>query len=154
MRGAPFTTTASVCFHNHSYWYNTFKPALVGLLSPYSYFKMDGLSELVELFQQNPLLLVLFVVLPFGLIVLFTQGNEKKTEEPEITRINNKVKLDSPKVVDMVKCADMEDMAQYKDGKLIMCRCWKSETFPYCDGSHVRHNKETGDNVGPLIIQK
>ncbi|KAJ1403772.1 hypothetical protein B484DRAFT_225131, partial [Ochromonadaceae sp. CCMP2298] len=33
-------------------------------------------------------------------------------------------------------------------------RCWKSETFPYCDGSHVKHNKETGDNLGPLIIKK
>ncbi len=24
--------------------------------------------------------------------------------------------------------------------------------FPYCDGAHAVHNKETGDNVGPLII--
>lgn len=32
------------------------------------------------------------------------------------------------------------------------CRCWKSETFPLCDGAHVAHNKETGDNVGPLIL--
>ena len=46
----------------------------------------------------------------------------------------------------------MEDMAQFKDGKLVMCRCWKSENFPYCDGSHVKHNKDCGDNCGPLII--
>lgn len=26
--------------------------------------------------------------------------------------------------------------------------------FPYCDGSHSKHNDETGDNVGPLIIKK
>jgi CDGSH-type Zn-finger protein len=40
------------------------------------------------------------------------------------------------------------------DGKCVMCRCWKSKTFPKCDGSHVAHNKATGDNVGPLIISK
>lgn len=26
--------------------------------------------------------------------------------------------------------------------------------FPYCDGAHTKHNEETGDNVGPLIIKK
>ena len=25
--------------------------------------------------------------------------------------------------------------------------------FPLCDGSHVEHNKKTGDNVGPLIVE-
>lgn len=24
--------------------------------------------------------------------------------------------------------------------------------WPYCDGSHGRHNKEHNDNVGPLVI--
>ncbi len=24
--------------------------------------------------------------------------------------------------------------------------------WPYCDGAHVKHNKDTGDNVGPLVI--
>ena len=33
-------------------------------------------------------------------------------------------------------------------------RCWKSKKFPYCDGSHAKHNSLTGDNVGPLIIKK
>ena len=36
--------------------------------------------------------------------------------------------------------------------KKVYCRCWKSETFPLCDAAHVAHNKETGDNVGPLIV--
>ena len=45
--------------------------------------------------------------------------------------------------------ADIED-----SGKKVFCRCWKSKTFPYCDGSHVAHNKETGDNLGPLIVKK
>ncbi len=26
--------------------------------------------------------------------------------------------------------------------------------FPYCDGTHAKHNQETGDNVGPLIIKR
>ncbi|CDP10801.1 unnamed protein product [Coffea canephora] len=26
--------------------------------------------------------------------------------------------------------------------------------FPLCDGSHVKHNKATGDNVGPLLVKK
>ena len=25
--------------------------------------------------------------------------------------------------------------------------------FPYCDGAHNKHNKETGDNVGPVNIK-
>ena len=33
-------------------------------------------------------------------------------------------------------------------------RCWKSKKFPYCDGSHAKHNTVTGDNVGPLIVKK
>jgi CDGSH-type Zn-finger protein len=33
-----------------------------------------------------------------------------------------------------------------------VCRCWQSDKFPYCDGTHRKHNAETGDNVGPAII--
>ena len=36
--------------------------------------------------------------------------------------------------------------------KKVYCRCWQSGTFPVCDGTHMEHNKETGDNVGPLIV--
>ena len=25
--------------------------------------------------------------------------------------------------------------------------------FPICDGSHSKHNEESGDNVGPLVIR-
>merc|ERR1712029_1100370 len=62
-------------------------------------------------------------------------------------RCNNKIKLDQPKAVDTV---DVEDLGS----KGVFCRCWKSNKFPYCDGSHNKHNAETGDNVGPLIIKK
>jgi CDGSH-type Zn-finger protein len=51
------------------------------------------------------------------------------------------------KVVDTVKTEDLGK-------KAVFCRCWRSGKFPLCDGAHAKHNAETGDNVGPLIIEK
>jgi len=62
-------------------------------------------------------------------------------------RCNDLIQMECDKVVDKV---DIEDLGN----KAVFCRCWKSKKFPYCDGSHAKHNKETGDNVGPLIIAK
>ncbi|XP_071783292.1 CDGSH iron-sulfur domain-containing protein 1 [Centroberyx gerrardi] len=61
--------------------------------------------------------------------------------------VNTSISKDSPKVVHSF---DMEDIGT----KAVYCRCWKSKKFPYCDGAHTKHNEETGDNVGPLIIKK
>jgi CDGSH-type Zn-finger protein len=61
-------------------------------------------------------------------------------------QINPGIKKDTPKVVDNI---DVEDLGN----KAVFCRCWRSKKFPYCDGSHAKHNEATGDNVGPLIIQ-
>eukprot|EP01065_Artemidia_motanka_P007049 TRINITY_DN13465_c1_g1_i1.p3 TRINITY_DN13465_c1_g1~~TRINITY_DN13465_c1_g1_i1.p3 ORF type:complete len:109 (+),score=36.74 TRINITY_DN13465_c1_g1_i1:70-396(+) len=80
-------------------------------------------------------------------------------------KVNLSVEKGSAKVVNKlpVSAADIEDMCKncpdglgFKAGgeNVVLCRCWRSKKFPYCDGSHVQHNKETGDNVGPLILHK
>merc|ERR1711879_7277 len=56
-------------------------------------------------------------------------------------KANHCIKLEESKVVDTL---DIEDMGD----KGVFCRCWKSKKFPYCDGSHNKHNQITGDNVG------
>ncbi|KAG1678258.1 hypothetical protein FOA52_013878 [Chlamydomonas sp. UWO 241] len=61
--------------------------------------------------------------------------------------INPSIRKSEEKVVDFLKVEDIK-------GKAVMCRCWKSATFPNCNGSHVAHNKATGDNVGPLIVEQ
>jgi CDGSH-type Zn-finger protein len=60
--------------------------------------------------------------------------------------INPSIRKDEEKVADFVKVTDLPP-------KAVFCRCWRSEKFPYCDGRHVAHNKETGDNVGPLVLE-
>ena len=34
--------------------------------------------------------------------------------------------------------------------KVYMCRCWKSLTFPYCDGAH---KKFMNGRIGPIEVQ-
>nr|CAG4635208.1 EOG090X0JRY [Alona affinis] len=63
------------------------------------------------------------------------------------THVNLAIKKNEAKVVDQI---DVEDIGDKK----VFCRCWRSSSFPYCDGTHAKHNKECGDNVGPLIIAK
>ncbi|XP_038651601.1 CDGSH iron-sulfur domain-containing protein 1-like isoform X2 [Scyliorhinus canicula] len=62
-------------------------------------------------------------------------------------RVNKVINKDVAQVVDSF---DIEDLGD----KTAFCRCWRSDKFPYCDGAHVKHNLETGDNVGPLILTK
>jgi len=61
--------------------------------------------------------------------------------------INKSVKKDQEKVVDSFDVEDLGDSSAF-------CRCWRSKKFPFCDGSHNKHNKDTGDNVGPLCLSK
>ncbi|KAK5650787.1 hypothetical protein RI129_001816 [Pyrocoelia pectoralis] len=60
--------------------------------------------------------------------------------------INPCIRRDERKVVDAF---DIEDISE----KVCFCRCWRSKNWPYCDGAHGPHNKETGDNVGPLVLK-
>lgn len=98
---------------------------------------------------KDPVFL-LSVGLMIALSIISFKNKTRMGKQP----INQYIKKKESKVVDIVITNDMEDLAQFKDGKLVMCRCWKSETFPYCDGSHVKHNAECKDNIGPLIIKK
>ncbi|MBA0559332.1 hypothetical protein Golob_016298 [Gossypium lobatum] len=66
---------------------------------------------------------------------------EGQTINPEIRKTEEKV-VDSVVVTELSK-----PLTAY-------CRCWRSGTFPLCDGGHVKHNKATGDNVGPLLLKK
>nr|CAD1844565.1 unnamed protein product [Ananas comosus var. bracteatus] len=62
--------------------------------------------------------------------------------------VNPGVRKNEDKVVDSVLVPELsKPLTAY-------CRCWRSGTFPLCDGSHVKHNKATGDNVGPLLLKK
>ncbi|KAF9614659.1 hypothetical protein IFM89_019787 [Coptis chinensis] len=62
--------------------------------------------------------------------------------------INTEIRKTEAKVVDSVVVTELsKPLTAY-------CRCWRSGTFPLCDGSHAKHNKETGDNVGPLLLKK
>lgn len=66
--------------------------------------------------------------------------------------INPDVQKSVAKVVDKKTVAELLELTAEKPASF--CRCWRSGTLPFCDASHVKFNKETGDNVGPLVIVK
>ncbi|KAI5703363.1 CDGSH iron-sulfur domain-containing protein 2 homolog [Diaphorina citri] len=61
--------------------------------------------------------------------------------------INPNIQKSNSKVVNVINIEDIADT-------LALCRCWRSKTFPKCDGSHAQHNQCTGDNVGPVLIKR
>ena len=122
----------------------------------------------------------LFMTVAIGLVIpalvlklaIGSSENKAIVNKTQAKEQNEDGSLKTPKVVDVM---DLEEIAEKCEGgkKCVMCRCWKSKKvrffslfslfslgststsqFPYCDGSHNAHNKETGDNVGPLIIEQ
>ncbi|KAL2083325.1 hypothetical protein ACEWY4_021098 [Coilia grayii] len=79
-----------------------------------------------------------------GIMAYQTFFSKRKCSKP---KVNLDLQKDNPKVVHAFDIEDLGDKAVY-------CRCWRSKKFPYCDGAHTKHNQETGDNVGPLIIKR
>jgi len=66
--------------------------------------------------------------------------------------VNHDYKKEEAKVVHKCALPELEELCKEKNGPVALCRCWKSANMPYCDGSHAKHNLQTGDNVGPLLI--
>ncbi|XP_024029677.1 CDGSH iron-sulfur domain-containing protein NEET isoform X1 [Morus notabilis] len=68
--------------------------------------------------------------------------------------INPEIRKSEEKVVDSVVVTELSKPLTPYCRLLKAPWCWRSGTFPLCDGSHVKHNKATGDNVGPLLLKK
>mmetsp|Transcript_35133 Transcript_35133/g.59139 ORF Transcript_35133/g.59139 Transcript_35133/m.59139 type:complete len:138 (-) Transcript_35133:264-677(-) len=100
--------------------------------------------------QLAPVLVIALLV-SINLLQLFLGMLMPATVKP--SRNNTSIKLTEAKVVDARTVGALTE--SLKDVEtLAFCRCWKSSTFPMCNGAHVKHNKETGDNVGPLLVKK
>jgi Iron-binding zinc finger CDGSH type len=89
-------------------------------------------SKKIEALLEEPVVLAM-IMIPILIIVIQSmfESVDKRRRKP----INLTYKKREPKVVDKVDCGEIEAIAEFKDGKLVMCRCWRSKTFPYCDGS-------------------
>ena len=96
-----------------------------------------SISISIYLYRYGIPLIAAILIAILSILLSFHTSPQPIT--PTLVKINNKIKKDQPKVVDTIACNEIEDMVQFKDGKLVMCRCWKSNTFPYCDGSHNAH---------------
>ena len=55
-----------------------------------------------------------------------------------------------PEVTSVEKEGHIRHLFKIQPGeKVMLCRCYKSSTFPFCDATH-RH---TPDHFGPVIIE-
>ncbi|GBG89819.1 hypothetical protein CBR_g49669 [Chara braunii] len=75
-------------------------------------------------------------------------GETEASTATAASHINPGIRKEEPKVVDSVVASELDKPL------VAYCRCWRSEKFPLCDGAHAKFNKETGDNVGPLLVKK
>ncbi|XP_059144183.1 CDGSH iron-sulfur domain-containing protein 2 homolog A-like [Physella acuta] len=90
----------------------------------------------------TPFLLSIILIFYMGSKTLF--GRKKAILKP---KVNHSIQKEDSKVVTQM---DIEDIGD----KIAFCRCWRSKKFPLCDGSHNKHNDETRDNVGPLLLRR
>ncbi|XP_065177008.1 CDGSH iron-sulfur domain-containing protein 2-like [Sycon ciliatum] len=90
---------------------------------------------------------VLLVYLFLANLLEIGRGGAREESDKPVPAVNLSIDKEKDKVATSV---DIEDL----DDKTVYCRCWRSKKFPLCDGSHNTHNKETGDNVGPLIVKR
>ena len=105
----------------------------------------------LKLKNADWLRLVPYIVTYLFILVVQCKGLQALfARKPKLGQVNHTVKKSVAKVVDF---DSLESVGDTEDAKKVFCRCWKSKKFPYCDGSHVAHNRETGDNVGPLIVK-
>ena len=100
----------------------------------------DDFQGFLTLSQEEWLLLLPLFVFVFTLSYLLSMSCTSSAK-----RANNWRDLSKPKIVDEITFKSDEEM-------LKVCRCWKSSTFPKCDGTHAEHCKSGADNAGPAVI--
>ena len=99
----------------------------------------------IEMLLQEPVVLAA-IIIPL-IIIFITQITMQKTSLVDSAQtnknkrvVNLSIKKSEAKVVDKVDCGEIENLAEFRNGKLTMCRCWRSKTFPYCDGKCLLFN--------------
>ncbi|KAJ0406504.1 hypothetical protein P43SY_001435 [Pythium insidiosum] len=102
--------------------------------------------------KQEEWLYLAPLLITIGVLLFTLLAPSGKSSKPG--RVNRQIQLEKEKVVDFMEVKEIEDLVTKGKGKCAVCRCWKSKKFPLCDGSHLKHNKETGDNLGPVILHK